>query len=96
MDLAQWFIKQGMSAPTAGLWATLGVCSVLVLLGVAFVAWREGWRARRPRPEPAPRGATRISRHPEPPVRQPRSPQTLGSLQGERSCFGTKQKTDQV
>jgi hypothetical protein len=78
MDLAQWLIKQGMSAPTAGLWATLGVCSVLVLLGVAFVAWREGWRAHRRRPEPPPRGATRISRHPELPVRQPRAPSKPG------------------
>lgn len=58
MALAQWLVSMGLERPTAGLWATLGVCSVLVLLGVAFVAWCEGWRAPRRRPAP-PRGATR-------------------------------------
>lgn len=58
MDLALWLHQHGLSAPSAALWATLGVCSALVLVGVACVAFLEGWRPHRHR-QPPPRGATR-------------------------------------
>lgn len=60
MDLALWLHQHGLSAPSAGLVATLGVCCALVLAGVACVAFLEGWRPHRHRkPAPRPRGATR-------------------------------------
>jgi hypothetical protein len=60
MDLALYLHRLGLTAPTAALLATIGVCCALVLLGVALVAWREGWgpHSQRRRP-PRPRGATR-------------------------------------
>lgn len=60
MDLAKYLMNLGLSAPTAGLWATLGVCAVLILLGVACVAYIEGLELRSQRTPPLPpRGATR-------------------------------------
>ena len=60
MDLALWLHQHGLSAMSAGLIATLGVCGALVLVGVACVAFLEGWRPHRHRTPPVrPRGATR-------------------------------------
>ncbi len=67
MDIALWLYKMGLSAPTAALWATLGVCAALVLVGVACVAFLEGWRPHRHR---QPQGASRVSRRWEGPGRQ--------------------------
>lgn len=66
MDLALWLHQHGLSAMSAGLIATLGVCSALVLVGVACVAFLEGWRPHRHR---KPRGASRVSRRWEGPSR---------------------------
>lgn len=51
----------GISAPLAGLWALLAVCSGLVLLGTAIVAWME---LRALRIERSARGATRLGPKP--------------------------------
>lgn len=60
MDLAKYLMNLGLSAPTAGLWATLGVVAVLTLLGVACVAYIEGLELRSHcKPLPPRRGATR-------------------------------------
>ena len=60
MDLALWLHKLGLSVPTAALWATLGVACTLTLLGIAVVAFMEGWRPHSRRTPPArPTGATR-------------------------------------
>lgn len=61
MDLALMLYKMGCSAPTAALLATLGVCSALVLAGVACVAFLERMELRSHRNDVriAPRGATR-------------------------------------
>lgn len=59
MDLALWLHQHGLSAPSAALWATLGVCAALVLAGVACVAYIEGLELRSQRTA---RGATRINR----------------------------------
>lgn len=66
MDLAKYLMNLGLSAPTAGLWATLGVVAVLTLLGVACVAYIEGLELRSQR---AARGATRLNRRREVPNR---------------------------
>lgn len=60
MDLAKYLMNLGLSAPTAGLWATLGVVTVLILLGVACVAYLErlGLHSHC-EPPPRRRGATR-------------------------------------
>ena len=60
MDLALWLHQHGLSAPSAALWATLGVCAALVLLAVACVAYLErlGLRSHCELP-PRRRGATR-------------------------------------
>jgi hypothetical protein len=58
VNFAAWLATLGLERHTAGLIATLGVCCALTLLGVACVAWCEGWRPPRQRPSP-PRGATR-------------------------------------
>jgi len=47
----------GVSAPLTGLWVLLGVCSGLVLLGTAIVAWLELQAAHSERNR---RGATRL------------------------------------
>lgn len=67
MDLAKYLMNLGLSAPTAGLWATLGVCAVLTLLGVACVAYIEGLELRSQRTA---RGATRLNRRREVPGRR--------------------------
>lgn len=67
MDLALWLHQHGLSAPSAALWATLGVCAALVLAGVACVAFLEGQELRSQRTA---RGATRINRRREVPARQ--------------------------
>ena len=67
MDLAKYLMNLGLSAPTAGLWATLGVVAVLTLLGVACVAFLERLELRSQRTA---RGATRINRRREVPARQ--------------------------
>ena len=60
MDLAKYLMNLGLSAPTAGLWATLGVVAVLTLLGVACVAYLERQELRSHcQPPPRRRGATR-------------------------------------
>lgn len=61
MDLALWLHQHGLSAPSAALWATLGVCCVLTLVGVACVAFLERMELRSHRNDVriAPRGATR-------------------------------------
>lgn len=51
----------GVSAPLMGLWVLLAVCSGLVLLGTAIVAWLELQAAHTERNL---RGATRLSRKP--------------------------------
>lgn len=60
MDLALWLHQHGLSAPSAALWATLGVCAALVLLAVACVAYLErlGLHSHC-EPPPRRRGATR-------------------------------------
>lgn len=62
MDLALWLHQHGLSAPSAALWATLGVCAALVLLAVACVAYLErlGLRSHC-EPPPRRRGATRCN-----------------------------------
>lgn len=49
----------GINAPLVALWALLAVCSGLVLVGTAIVAWMELRAARIERDR---RGATRLSR----------------------------------
>lgn len=51
----------GVSAPLTGLWVLLAVCSGLVLVGTAIVAWME---LRAARIECGRRGATRLGRKP--------------------------------
>ena len=67
MDLALWLHQHGLSAPTAALLATLGVCSALVLAGVACVAFIERMELRSHRTR---QGARRVSRRWEGPGRQ--------------------------
>lgn len=54
--LAAWLIQIGLSAPSAALWAVLGICSALTLLGVGAVAMLERGTVHVERPA---RGATR-------------------------------------
>lgn len=54
--LAAWLIQIGLSAPSAALWAVLGVCSVMTLLGIGAVAMLERGTVHVERPA---RGATR-------------------------------------
>lgn len=56
MELAHWLVQHGLERPTAALWATVGVLSALLLLGVALVAVQELRAARMARRR---RGATR-------------------------------------
>lgn len=54
--VAAWLTQIGLSAPSAALWAVLGICSALTLLGVGAVAMLERGTVHVERPA---RGATR-------------------------------------
>lgn len=54
--VAAWLTQIGLSAPSAALWAVLGICSAMTLLGIGAVAMLERGTVHAQRPA---RGATR-------------------------------------